>query len=1019
MIDLAGFAIKNRLLIALFIIATAISGWSAYQTMPRFEDPEFIIRSAIVLTEYPGATPLEVANEVTEPLESAIQEMAEIDEIVSTSSQGLSRIEILVKYDAAPTRSDLQLVWNKLRNRVHDSQYLLPPGAQTSFVNDDFGDVYGIYYLLTGEGYSYKELEDYAKTLRTQVLAVEGVAKVALSGIQQESIYVEFSQQRIKSLGLSLQDIYRNLERQNNVVLAGNAKIDTLRAVIQLPNSVNSLQALRHLNVATDTNGTIVFLKDIATVTRELQSPATHEIRLNGERAIGFGIANVAGANVVEVGHRVEKRIQSALSLMPVGMALNEFYHQGKVTQLAVDDFVDNVLMALIIVLVTLFFFMGLRPAIIIGATLLITIAATLVTMQLSDIPMHRISLGALIIALGMLVDNAIVVTDGILANKKPDIDRLDLFKRITKRSMWPLLGGTLVGILAFAPISFSEGDSAEYTRHLFFVVFISLMYSWVFALTIVPFLCDLLLKGNTWQKQEGDSAFIQGYKSFMGVILRHRLTVLMSTILIFISSIYVAQFLKPGFFPTSTTPQFVVDFWLPEGTDVSVTREQLLELEGYVMEQPGVEAVQTLLAEGALRYMLIYEGESHNSAYGQLLVRMENLSAIPDAMQTIQTHINERFINATSKVWQFELGPGGGAKIEAEFSGPDPVVLRTLAEQAKAIMVSDGKAISIKDDWRQPVRVIQPNYDPTLGNRLGVSRQDIANAMLINYHGRQIGTFREEDRLIPIVARAPENERNSLDNIALLQITSSATGAQVPLTQVVRSVETIWRDGLLKREDRIWRIKAQSDPIAGELAGTLLSRIKPQIEAIPLPPGYQLDWGGEYGDSEEANQNLADAMPFGLAAMVLVVILLFNRIRQPLLIWSIVPLAAIGVIYGLVLTGTPMEFMAILGLLSLSGLLIKNAIVLVDQMDLEIAEGKPKYQAVLDSAASRVRPVMMGALTTILGVVPLFYDAFFYSMAVVLTFGLTVATLLTLVVVPALYTLFFSIDRTELTQTS
>ncbi|MCG7587618.1 efflux RND transporter permease subunit [Photobacterium sp. OFAV2-7] len=1013
MINPAAVSIKNKLLMVLFIIGMLFSGWQSYQTMPRFEDPEFVIRSAVILTEYPGASPMEVANEVTEPLESAIQEMAEVEEIVSTSSDGLSRIEVLVKYSAAPTKDDLQLVWNKLRNRINDSQYLLPAEAYNSFINDDFGDVYGIYYLLTGEGYSNRQLEDYAKKLRTRILAVDGVAKVTLTGVQQEAVYIELSKQRANSLGVSLSQIFESLKQQNSVVFAGNANLDTMRSTIQLPNAVTSVESLEYLHVATDSDGTIVYLKDIATISREVQRPLVHEVRYNGQPAIGFGIANVAGANVVEVGELVDAELRASINLQPVGMELHEFYHQAKVTQVAVDEFVANVFLALAIVLVTLMIFMGIKPAVIIGATLILTIAATLYTMQLSGIPMHRISLGALIIALGMLVDNAIVVTESVFSNKR-SINKFELLQTVTKRSIWPLLGGTLVGILAFAPISLSEGDSAEYTRHLFFVVLISLMYSWVFAITFVPFLCDLMIKGKTISATQSEPAFIQKYKSFMQVILRHRIKTVGITVLMFFSSIYAAQYMKPGFFPTSTTPQFVVDYWLPQGTDIDITRHDLLEIEKELMEIDGVSGVQTLVGAGAMRYMLIYQGESENTSYGQFLVKMDNLDDVKPTIQRVQKLIDDNYADALTKVWQFELGPGGGSKIEAEFSGPDPVVLRRLAEQAKLIMVEDGKAMSIKDNWRQPVRVIQPYYDPTLANRLGISKQDIASALLVNYTGQQIGTYRENDRLLPIVARAPLAERDTVENIKLLQVTSSTTGEQVPLTQVVRSFETVWRDGLLKRENRVWRIKAQSDPVSGELAGTLFARLKPKIEAIELPPGYSLEWGGEHGDSTKANKNLADAIPFSLLSMILVTVVLFNKVRQPLLIWSIVPLATIGVVYGLVLTGTPFEFMAILGLLSLSGLLIKNAIVLVDQMDLEIAEGKPRYTAVLDSAASRVKPVLMGALTTILGVLPLFYDAFFLSMAVVLVFGLTVATLLTLVVVPSLYMIFFGIKEAE-----
>ncbi|GAB5379715.1 MAG: efflux RND transporter permease subunit VexD [Aliiglaciecola sp.] len=1009
------FAMKNRLITMIVILASLIGGWNAYKNMSRFEDPEFTIRTAVVITQYPGATPTEVANEITEPLESAIQQMQEVDTLESTSSAGLSRINVDIKYEFSSSKEALQAIWSKLRNKVSDAQSSLPPGAYTSIVNDDFGDVYGVYYLLTGEGFTYKELEEYAKQLRTDVLTVEGVAKVSLSGLQSEAIYVEISRDRAAALGQTVNTIYQVLEQQNAVSPAGNVQAGNRRLVIQPSGSIDSVEEIRDLVVSTDNEGTLIYLRDVATVTRSYQTPLTDEIRYNGQPAIGFGISNVTGANVVKMGNAIEAKLASVEDQRPIGIELHEYYHQGKITDAAVENFVLNVAAALVIVLVTLFFFMGIKSAVIIGATLIITIAATLATMYLINIPMHRISLGALIIALGMLVDNAIVVTEGILVGTQRGEKKLNIVKKIIERSIWPLLGGTLVGIIAFAPIGLAPGSTAEYTGHLFWVVMISLMYSWVFAITAVPFLADLMFKevpAGAEPPKEGK--FISSYKGFMRFMLKIRWVPIGATVALFAVSVWGFQFVKAGFFPASTTPQVVVDYWLPEGTDISQTKADMLKIEEELLTYDGIADVQTLIGKGALRYMLVYGGESGNSAYGQFLLKADDFDAVGGLIPKIQAYLDEGYPDAQSKVWRFQLGPGGGSKVEAEFSGPDPAVLRDLADQAKAIMTADGRAISIKDDWRQPVSIIEPIYSSNKGRRLGISRQDLSQALLTNYSGRSVGVYRENDTLIPIIARAPESERLDAESMAQIQIISPATGAAVPLNEVVDSIDMVWRNSLLLREDRVWKIKAQADPVAGDLASDLQARLLPQIEAIELPPGVTLEWGGESGDSSEANEDLASTLPLGFLAMVLVVVILFNGLRQPLVIWLVVPLSLIGVVLGLLTTGTPMEFMAILGLLSLSGLLIKNAIVLVDQMDIEIAEGKARFDAVVDSAASRVRPVMMGALTTVLGVIPLFGDAFFKSMAVVLVFGLTFATLLTLVVVPALYAVVFKINNTE-----
>ena len=439
-----------------------------------------------------------------------------------------------------------------------------------------------------------------------------------------------------------------------------------------------------------------------------------------------------------------------------------------------------------------------------------------------------------------------------------------------------------------------------------------------------------------------------------------------------------------------------------------------MTEIEAFMQDLEGVEVVQTLVGGGALRYMLIYSFESQNSAYGQILARVDDYRRLDTIMPEIRRFLDENFPDGQGKVWRFVLGPGGGSKIEATFQGPDPQVLRGLANEAKRIMIEDGGALSIKDDWRQPVSIVEPIYSADRGRLAGVSREDLATALQTNFNGVTAGVYREGNNLLPIISRAPAAERSMVSEIQNVQILSSTTGRVVPVAQVTEGFRTIWRDALLRREDRVWTIRAQSDPYPDELAADLLARLRPKVEAIELPDGYSIEWDGEYGDSQESNSDLASTIPYGILAMVLVVFVLFGSVRQPVVIWLVVPLAIIGVVFGLIVTQTPMEFMAILGVLSLSGLLIKNAIVLVDQMNIEIASGKPRHDAVIDSAASRVRPVMMGTLTTMLGVIPLFFDAFFKSMAVVIVFGLSFATLLTLVIVPVLYALFFGITSRE-----
>ncbi len=1014
--NLAEFTIRNKVLSVIVILLAIVGGWTAYKDMPRFEDPEFTIRTAQVIAQYPGASPKEVAEEVTEPLERAIQQLQEVDSIESKSSAGKAEISVNVKYEFSPSKADLQLVWTKLRNKVNDAAQQLPPGAGTPFVYDDFGDVYGLYYFITADGYTPSELRRYAKSLQSEILQVEGVAKVAIEGAHSEAIFVEISRENAAALGVSVSNIYNILSQQNAVVPAGDIDVGERNLIIDPTGAIDSVEAIENLLVSTAADGRVVYLSDIARVYRSQEEPSK-KFRWNGKPALALGVSGVQGGNIVKIGKGVDAKIAEAESRRPVGIEVHDYYNQGVIVDASVENFVVNVIAALAIVIVTLLIFMGLKSATVIGAILLLTIFATLATMSVSGIPMHRISLGALIIALGMMVDNAIVVTEGILVGVQRGAKKLEIAKSIVDQTKWPLLGGTLVGIIAFAPIGFAPGDTAEYTGHLFWVILISLGFSWLFAVTLTPLFCFWLFKeGTAADADQGqqDNAIVRSYKGLMSSALRMRPVVVAGVVAVFLASVWGFQFVKAGFFPSSTTPQIVVDYWLPEGTDIDKTEADITQIGEFVAGLDGVNTVQTSIGGGGIRFMLVYSPESSNASYAQLLVRVDDYKLIDALMPQIQAHIDERFANAQAKVWRFQLGPGGGSKIEATFKGPDPAVLRDLADQAKLIMVEDGGALSIKDDWRQPVSVIQPIYSASKGRRAGISREDLANALQTVYSGTTVGVYRERDELIQIISRAPEREREDVADMRNIQVLSPATGVTVPIGQVTDGFRTVWRDGQLRREDRTWTIKAQSDPYPDELASELLGRIRPAIEAIERPDGFTLEWDGEYGDSKESNENLASTLPMGFAAMVIVVFVLFGTVRQPVVIWLVVPLALIGVVVGLVVTQMPLEFMGILGLLSLSGLLIKNAIVLVDQTDFEINEGKPRFDAVVDAAASRVRPVMMGALTTVLGVIPLFFDAFFQSMAVVLVFGLSFATILTLVIVPVLYAMFFRIRAEE-----
>ncbi|MEO0398959.1 MAG: efflux RND transporter permease subunit [Pseudomonadota bacterium] len=1007
-------SILNPLLCGIGVVIALVGGYLAYLNMARFEDPEFTIRQAKILTAYPGASPKEVLNEVTEPLETALQELAEVKTVSSSSSTGLSDITVEIRYASSPTKADLKLIWTKVRNKINDAQSRLPPGAGPSIVNDDFGDVFGIYYLITGDGYSNAELVSYARTLRKDLLQVSGVAKVQITGEIDETIYVETSREKAAALGVSLNQVYATLSAQNAVTGSGDVLLDGNRISIDPTGRINSVETIRNL-IVPGSAGAVVRLGAIANVVRGYEDPVEKYIRFDGRPAVGVGIANASGTNVVKIGEDVTAKLAALENQRPVGVEISEYYHQGKAVDESIQAFASNVVAALVIVFLTLLFFMGFRSGLVMGATVLITMAATLLIMWVSGIPMHRISLGALIISLGMLVDNGVVVTDGILVGVQQGRKRMEVAREVASQNWKPLLGGTLVGVIAFAPIGFAPGDTAEFTGSLFWVVMIALGLSWLLAFTITPLLCFYAFKSGVKASGGGeDGRFIKAYKSVIrGVVARKRITIAVA-FGVFCVTAWGFQFVKQGFFPASTTPQIIVDYYLPKGTDIERTREDMLRMERFAAEQDGVDHVHTLIGGSALRYMLTYSTGSNDSAYGQLLVKTEDYKLNDALIPIIQDYINNNFPDGIAKVWKPILGPGGGPKIEATFSGPDAAELRRIVNQAKAIMAADGDAILIRDDWGRQVPIVEPVYSQNKGERVGVSRQEVSDALQENFSGVQRGVYREGDDLIPIVSRAPAAERADIYSMAAIQIISPVSGDALPLAQVLDRAKFSWRDGEILREDRRLTFKAQCDPAGGVLASDLFARVKPQIEAIPLPPGYALEWDGEFGSSSEAQENLATTIPLGIVAMILVIVILFNTIRQPIVIISIVPLAIVGVTVGLIVTNTPFEFMGILGLLSLSGLLIQNSLVLVDFTDELIRNGSARYDAIIDAAASRLRPVTMGAFTTVLGVIPLFFDAFFRSMTVVIAFGLSFATLITLLVTPATYALLFGVTPDE-----
>ncbi|MCG9552979.1 efflux RND transporter permease subunit [Vibrio sp. Isolate31] len=1012
----AAYFIRNKVISWMLSLIFLIGGVSAFFGLGRLEDPAFTIKDAMVVTSYPGATPQQVEEEVTYPLEKAIQQLTYVDEVNSISSRGLSQVTVTMKNNYGP--DDLPQIWDELRRKVNDLKVSLPPGVNAPQVIDDFGDVYGILLAVTGDGYSYKELLDYIDYLRRELELVDGVSKVSVSGQQQEQVFIEISMKRISSLGLSPNTVFDLLSTQNIVSSAGAVRIGDEYIRIHPTGEFQNVEQLGDLILTEGGAQGLIYLKDVAEVTRGYVEVPTNIIGYNGKLALNLGVSFAQGVNVVAVGEAFDRRLAELKYQQPVGIDISEVYNQPKEVDKSVSGFVVSLGQAVAIVIVVLLFFMGLRSGLLIGLILLLTVFGTFIFMQYFKIDLQRISLGALVIALGMLVDNAIVVVEGILIGTQKGRTRMQAATDIVTQTKWPLLGATVIAVTAFAPIGLSEDSTGEYCGTLFTVLLISLMLSWFTAISITPFFADIFFKG---QKVDADNEGKDPYNGMVFVVYKNFLEFCMKrawlTMIVLViglgASVYGFGFVKQAFFPSSTTPMFQVDVWMPEGTDIRATNTKLKVLESWLAEQDEVEHITTTAGKGLQRFMLTYAPEKSYSAYGEITVRVKSYEALEGLMKRFRDHVNGQFPEIDYKLKQIELGPGGGAKIEARIVGSDPTVLRSIAAQVMDVMRADSGAFNVRHDWRERTKVLEPQFNESQARRYGITKSDVDDFLAMSFSGKSIGVYRDGTTLMPIVARLPEDERVDIRNIEGMKIWSPALSEYIPLQQVTLGYEFEWEDPLIIRKNRKRMLTVMADPdlLGEETASTLQKRLQPQIEAIEMPSGYSLEWGGEYESSAEAQASLFTTMPLGYLFMFLITVFLFNSVKEPLIVWLTVPLALIGVTTGLLALNTPFGFMALLGFLSLSGMLLKNGIVLLDQIEIEMKSGKDPYVAVVDAALSRVRPVCMAAITTILGMIPLLPDIFFKPMAVTIMFGLGFATVLTLIVVPVLYRLFHKID--------
>ena len=1017
--NLAEIAIENRTVTYFAVLVLLVGGMASFFSLGQLEDPEFTVKTAVVTTAYPGASPEEVELEVTDVLEKAIQELPQLKDLYSTSRAGHSSVTVDIR--SAYWSDRLPQVWDELRNKVADVQDRLPPGASASVVTDDFSLVYGFLLAVTADGFSAEELDAYVDHLRKELALVEGVARVEEWGSPEKVVLVEISQARLAALGLTPELVAATLTQQNMVVDAGSIDVQSRRLRIaptgafRTPAEIGDLVIAAAVSQSTSSpvgkgrrSGELIRIRDVATVRAAIAEPPSWEMRFDGRLAQGLAMANISGGNVVETGRAIDRRLAELVADLPHGIGVHRIAWQSDEVSSSVNGFLVNLAQAVGIVLAVLIIPMGWRMGVIIGSGLLLTILGTFMLMSVFEIDLQRMSLGALVIALGMMVDNAIVVADGYAIRRQRGMDAKQAAIDAASVPSWPLLGATFVAVLAFYPVFASTADAGEYCRTLFSVVGISLMLSWLLAVTVTPLQCMDMLKAP----EEGGadpyaSDFYMRYRGLLGSAIRHRFVFIAAMVALLVASLMGFRWVPQMFFPESSRPQLMIDYWGPEGTRIQRVSAALRDVEQKLLASEHVAAVATFVGQGPPRFYLPVDPEGATAAYGQIIVNTHTLEGVDAVIAELEPWSAENLPDAMVRVRKYGVGPSETWPFEVRFTGPaeaDLGVLRGLAEQGLRSLRDSPLAKDVRTDMRTQVLRVVPDYHQENARWANISREDVARTTKRAFDGVQVGLYRERDDLYPILLRhaSAERERAAAD-FGLVQVQAPLSTETVPLSAVTRDIRGEWEDPIIVRWNRRRAVTVQGSA-RGVTFPTLRASVVGAFDEIELPPGYDRIWDGEYATSVEGQQGLLPGIVPAVVVMLFIIVALFNAVRPPLIIVLTIPFAFIGITSGLLVTQVAFGFVALLGAMSLTGMMIKNAIVLLDQIKIELEGGASPYEAVVEAAVSRLRPVMLAAATTVLGVIPLLKDLFWVSMSVTIMAGLTFGTVLVMILVPVLY---------------
>jgi multidrug efflux pump len=1019
--NLSKWALENTSIVRYLLVTLLIGGIFSYTRLGQDEDPPFTFRLMVLQAKWPGATATQMAEQVTDKLERKLQETPYIDRIRSYSKAGETLI-ILQLRESAPPKETAD-IWYQVRKKVGDIKGTLPIGVIGPFFNDEFGDTYGSIFSISGDGFSYAEMKDYADSVRQQLLHVPSVSKVELYGVQDEKIYIEFSQIKFAQLGIPFEAIVSQLNGQNSVESTGVLVTQTDNLQLRVSGAVKSVKDIENLELRI--NGAVFRLGDFATVIRGYENPAQTKMRFNGKEVIGLGVAMEKGGDIRQLGKNLNASINIIRKTLPVGIELNQVTDRPQAVASSVIEFLKSLAEAVLIVLATSFIALGfhskplsvdMRPGLVVALTIPLVLAVTFLFMRIFDIDLHKISLGALIISLGLLVDDAIIAVEMMVRKMEEGLSRFDAAIFAYRSTAMPMLTGTLITIAGFLPIALAKSAAGEYTFTMFSVNALALLLSWLVAVLFTPYLGFLLLKNqqpvNAEKNHLYNTRFYSRFRDLINWCVTWRKTTIALTFLTFLFGILGFKFIERQFFPDSSRRELMVEFRLPEGASFSATEREVKKVEGFIQGLDGIESITSYIGAGTPRFYLTLEQIFRHPNVAQIVVLPKTLHDRESLRLKIVGAFITQFPEIRGRVKLLPSGPAVPYPVQFRVVGPDMAMVRTIAEKVKDKMRSNSNTVDINDNWNEPVKVLRLDLDQDKLRVLGINSQTVMRVVNTMLTGSIVGQLREKDKLIDIVVRQPLDERSTISALTNANIQIPG-GKSVPLSQLAYP-KFVWEPSILWREGREWAITVQSDVTDGIQGPTVSTQINPELEPLraELPFGYRIDLAGPAADSGKAQQSIVANVPLALFIIFTLLMFQLKSFSRAFLVFLTGPLGICGAAIALLILQRPFGFVAQLGVIALFGMIIRNSVILVDQIEQDISAGADPWDAVVESAVRRLRPIILTAAAAVLAMVPLSRSTFWGPMAVAIMGGLIVATALTLLFLPALYAFWFKVKK-------